>query len=153
MMTATPRDTDLRAWLVDYLVANVGCDADGIDLDASFADLGIGSRDAVVLSGELAEYAGRTVSPVDLWQHPTINGLVEYLTSAESDSPADIAEAAVQSRAGEPIAVLGIGCRFPGGIDGDINDVEAFWRFMVEGRSAVGQVPPERWAWCDDGSP
>ena len=48
----------------------------------------------------------------------------------------------------EPIAVIGLGCRFPGEIAGP----EALWQFLCEGRSAVGEVPPDRWAPFDDGS-
>src|SRR5258705_6803472 len=39
------------------------------------------------------------------------------------------------------IAVIGIGCRFPGGV----NDTESFWKLLVEGREAVGEVPLDRW--------
>jgi acyl transferase domain-containing protein/NADPH:quinone reductase-like Zn-dependent oxidoreductase/NAD(P)-dependent dehydrogenase (short-subunit alcohol dehydrogenase family)/SAM-dependent methyltransferase/acyl carrier protein len=39
------------------------------------------------------------------------------------------------------IAILGIGCRFPGGV----NDPQAFWKLLVEGREAVSDVPPDRW--------
>ena len=49
----------------------------------------------------------------------------------------------------EPIAVIGLGCRFPG----DIHGPESLWQFLSEGRSAVGEVPPDRWASFDDGSP
>ena len=84
-MTAPLDEAALRRWLVDYLITNMGCDAADIDLDASFSDLGIGSRKAVVLSGELAELVGRAVSPVEFWQHPTINSLIEYLTTPESE--------------------------------------------------------------------
>ncbi|XXY47428.1 SDR family NAD(P)-dependent oxidoreductase [Sorangium sp. So ce269] len=48
----------------------------------------------------------------------------------------------------EPIAMVGAGCRLPGGIESP----EAFWRFLSEGRDAVGPMPPERWdtgAWYD----
>lgn len=76
-MTATIGDAaGLRRWLIDYLVRTVGCRPEEIDLDLSLNDLGVGSKDAVVLSGELAELLGRPVSPVDFWQHPTINALV-----------------------------------------------------------------------------
>jgi acyl transferase domain-containing protein/NADPH:quinone reductase-like Zn-dependent oxidoreductase/acyl carrier protein/SAM-dependent methyltransferase len=39
------------------------------------------------------------------------------------------------------IAIIGIGCRFPGGI----NHPEALWKLLVEGREAVSDVPPDRW--------
>src|SRR6202163_3007874 len=41
----------------------------------------------------------------------------------------------------EGIAIIGIGCRFPGGV----NDTESFWKLLVEGREAVSDVPPDRW--------
>ncbi len=41
----------------------------------------------------------------------------------------------------DPVAIIGIGCRFPGGI----NNPEALWKLMAEGREAVGDVPPDRW--------
>jgi acyl transferase domain-containing protein len=47
----------------------------------------------------------------------------------------------LEQRSTEPIAVIGIGCRFPGGA----NDSDSFWRLLIEGRDAISQVPPERW--------
>jgi acyl transferase domain-containing protein len=41
----------------------------------------------------------------------------------------------------EPIAILGIGCRFPGGA----TDPDSFWRILAEGRDVVGEVPKDRW--------
>ena len=41
----------------------------------------------------------------------------------------------------EAIAIIGIGCRFPGGV----NDPESFWKLLVEGRNAVTDVPADRW--------
>ena len=117
-MTAaeTPSDAALRQWLVDYLVTNIGCSPDDVDFDASMNDLGVGSRDAVVLSGELSELLGRPVSPVEFWQHPTINALAQFLAGSGADADTE-AEAAVDPDRGslnEPIAVIGLGCRFPG---------------------------------------
>jgi hypothetical protein len=40
----------------------------------------------------------------------------------------------------EPIAVIGMACRFPGG-----NNPEAFWNFLLRGGDAVEEVPPSRW--------
>jgi phthiocerol/phenolphthiocerol synthesis type-I polyketide synthase B len=139
----------LRDWLVDYLTTTIGCEPAAIDFDASMADLGVGSRDAVVLSGELSELLGRPVSPVDFWQHPTMNALVGYLTAPVPEHDAGAGVAADHFAATEPIAVIGMGCRFPG----DISGPEALWRFLSDGRCAVGEVPAERWAPFDDGSP
>jgi len=41
----------------------------------------------------------------------------------------------------EGIAIIGIGCRFPGGV----NDTESFWKLLAEGRDAVSEVPADRW--------
>ncbi len=48
-MTATSSAAELRRWLVDYLITNIACNAGDIDFDASFSDVGVGSRDAVVV--------------------------------------------------------------------------------------------------------
>jgi acyl transferase domain-containing protein/SAM-dependent methyltransferase/NAD(P)-dependent dehydrogenase (short-subunit alcohol dehydrogenase family)/acyl carrier protein len=44
-----------------------------------------------------------------------------------------------------PIAVIGIGCRFPGGVNGP----EAFWRLLMDGRSGIVETPSERWNSAD----
>jgi acyl transferase domain-containing protein/acyl carrier protein len=47
----------------------------------------------------------------------------------------------LEQRSADPIAVIGIGCRFPGGA----NDPDSFWRLLIEGRDAIVEVPPGRW--------
>ncbi|MGC2676673.1 MAG: beta-ketoacyl synthase N-terminal-like domain-containing protein, partial [Mycobacterium sp.] len=142
-------EAELRHWLVDYLVTNIGCSPNEVDFEASLKDLGVASRDAVVLSGELSELLDRPVSPIEFWQHPTINALARFLTGSEPDSDAEMVLDHDRHSLDEPIAVVGLGCRFPG----DIVGPEAFWQFLCEGRSAVGEVPADRWAGFDDGSP
>lgn len=39
-----------------------------------------------------------------------------------------------------PVAIVGIGCRFPGGV----SDAESFWRFVSGGRDAITEIPPDR---------
>jgi acyl transferase domain-containing protein/acyl carrier protein len=143
-------EADLRHWLVDYLVTNIGCTPDEVDPDLSLADLGVSSRESVVLSGELSELLGKTVSPIEFWEHPTINALAAYLTAPEADPESDAGPTRpARSSLDEPIAVVGMGCRFPGGISGP----EALWQFVVERGCTIGEVPPERWQPFDTGSP
>lgn len=47
-----------------------------------------------------------------------------------------------------PVAIIGMGCRFPGGVDGP----GAYWRLLAEGKDAIREVPADRWdvdAWFD----
>ncbi|MGZ6780949.1 MAG: beta-ketoacyl [acyl carrier protein] synthase domain-containing protein, partial [Mycobacterium sp.] len=50
----------------------------------------------------------------------------------------------------EPIAVVGMGCRLPGGV----NSSEEYWRLLQDGRSGIVRVPAERWDadayYCED---
>ena len=41
----------------------------------------------------------------------------------------------------EPVAVVGIGCRFPGGVVGP----DAYWKYLADGGNAIGEIPPDRW--------
>ena len=149
-MTTDLGAAELRHWLVDYLITNVGLDADDIDVDLPLNELGVRSRDAVVLSGELSELLDRPVSPIEFWQHPTINALTTVLTTLESNLAVDAPEAPSDSPASnERIAVTGLGCRLPGGI----NSPDQLWEFISERRSAIGLVPQDRWVPFDDGSP
>ena len=49
-------------------------------------------------------------------------------------------EAAEQKKR-EPIAIIGIGCRFPGGV----NDTQTFWHLLQNGVDAIDKIPPQRW--------
>jgi acyl transferase domain-containing protein/NADPH:quinone reductase-like Zn-dependent oxidoreductase/SAM-dependent methyltransferase/acyl carrier protein/NADP-dependent 3-hydroxy acid dehydrogenase YdfG len=48
---------------------------------------------------------------------------------------------AAESRNRQPIAIIGMGCRFPG----EANDAESFWELLRNGREAITEVPSERW--------
>jgi len=139
----------LRRWLIDHLVTEIGCSPDDVDAHVAIRELGVGSAEAVVLSGLLSERLGWDVSPAELWQHPTIDALARHLSSPEEPAVADTDSGGDRPAADEPIAVIGMGCRLPGGISGP----DSFWQLLCDGRSTVTRVPPERWAAFDDGSP
>ncbi|MFH8367579.1 type I polyketide synthase [Streptomyces sp. NPDC018031] len=41
----------------------------------------------------------------------------------------------------EPIAIVGVGCRFPGGV----TDADGYWRLLADGTDAIGEIPADRW--------
>ncbi|MBU3750284.1 MAG: acyltransferase domain-containing protein, partial [Mycobacterium sp.] len=147
-MTVEPNEDGVRRWLVDYLVDTLDCSREQIDRGASMHDLGVGSRDAVVLTGRLSEFLGRPVSPVEFWQYPTVDTLARFVTGGEVE-PVEPAPGAAAVPSREPIAVVGMGCRFPGGVE----DPDGLWDFLSAGGTGVREVPRERWSWFEDGAP
>ncbi len=51
--------------------------------------------------------------------------------------------AEADQRSPEPIAVIGMACRFPGGA----GTPEAFWQVLASGADTVGEIPEDRWSW------
>ncbi len=48
---------------------------------------------------------------------------------------------AIERAKSEPIAIIGMGCRFPGGV----NDPETYWQLLKDGREGIVEVPSDRW--------
>ena len=48
---------------------------------------------------------------------------------------------AIERRQKEPIAVIGIGCRFPGGV----STPDTYWELLCNGVDAIMEVPASRW--------
>jgi acyl transferase domain-containing protein len=118
-----------------------------LDPREPLARYGLDSLTAVQTAGELEQWLGRPLSPVLVYDHPTIDALARFLASdqrsAVSGQRSDAADPALTSdlsRLTSGIAVIGVGCRFPGA-DGPA----AFWRLLRDGVDAVTEVSADRW--------
>jgi amino acid adenylation domain-containing protein/thioester reductase-like protein len=132
----TPTAPAIQDWLVAQLSALLAVQPEEIDVREPFASYGLGSTELVTLSGELEGWLGRKLSPALAYEYPTIATLSRYLAG---DFDAEAAASRDQAVTTEPIAIIGIGCRFPGA-----HGPEAFWQLLRTGVDAITEVPPER---------
>jgi myxalamid-type polyketide synthase MxaB len=103
-----------------------------------FDRYGLDSLAAVTLSGDLEQYLNRSLSPTLVYEHATIEELAAFLASDQKAASAPVTSAA---KLDEPIAIIGMGCRFPGGA----GDPESFWKLLKQGADCVSEVPADRW--------
>jgi myxalamid-type polyketide synthase MxaD len=136
---ADPGAEAIQAWLVGKLSAQLGIEANEIDVAEPFASYGLGSTELVSLSGELAEWLGRELPAELAYECPTIEILARRLAEPPEVGRSAVKPAQVRETSAEAIAIIGIGCRFPGA-----SDAEAFWQLLREGVDAIREVPPER---------
>ncbi|MBW8802167.1 MAG: type I polyketide synthase, partial [Streptomyces sp.] len=129
----------VRRLVAERVAAWTGTAVAEVAMDRPLADLGMSSRDAVVLAGELARLTGRELPATLLWEAPTGEALVAHLCRIPSPTvpPAPAAVAPPS----EPVAVIGLGCRLPGGVHGPAD----YWRLLTDGVDAIGRVPEDRW--------
>ena len=127
----------IEKWLVEKLSNLLGVDSREIDVREPFASYGMGSTEAVSLSGELADWLGRKV-PADLaYEYSTIETLARHLSGTTDESPSGLDDHREVDSA--PIAIIGIGCRFPGS-----SGPQAFWQSIRDGIDAISEVPADR---------
>ncbi|MCI0394193.1 MAG: AMP-binding protein, partial [Chloroflexi bacterium] len=131
----------IESWLVEQLATRVNLSPAGIDIRQPFAAYGLDSVQAVSLAGELESWLGRSLPPTLAWDYPTIAELAAHLAGDETPTETDSRQPAGRHvSTHEPIAVIGLGCRFPGAPDPD-----AFWQLLHDGVDAIREVPPDRW--------
>ncbi|MFF7728693.1 aminotransferase class I/II-fold pyridoxal phosphate-dependent enzyme [Streptomyces sp. NPDC008001] len=144
--TAAPRDgapgaAAIEAWLAARIAGRLGLRASAVDRDLPFTSLGLDSKQAVAVATELGDWLGRGLPPNLVFEHPSVRAVAAALGAEARPQPtASPAAPAPAPAAGEPIAIVGMGCRFPGA-----PDVDSYWRLLLDGRDAVGEVPRDRW--------
>ncbi|MCY0989540.1 beta-ketoacyl synthase N-terminal-like domain-containing protein [Nannocystis sp. ILAH1] len=130
----------LRTWLCQALSRRTKLPAGDIDTRRPLVEYGLDSQTSVELAGELEAALGRRVPATLVWDHPTIDAICTHLSRTETAAHSAAAVPA-PSLGRQPIAIVSIGCRFPGGIDGP----QSYWQLLCDGRNPIGGVPKSRW--------
>lgn len=116
--------------------------------DATFQSMGFNSIRAAELQNRLIQLTGLPLPITLLWNHPSITELTPViLAQMQADRLANPATetatptSAPQVFSAEPLAIIGMGCRFPGGV----TTPEDFWQFLLQGGNGIVEIPPDRW--------
>ncbi|HEV2634961.1 MAG TPA: SDR family NAD(P)-dependent oxidoreductase [Actinocrinis sp.] len=108
----------------------------------AFKDLGFDSLTAVDLRNRLTNATGLSLPATLVFDYPTSAALAGFLRSrllGDRDEAA-AAASATATATDEPIAIVGIGCRFPGGV----RTPEDFWQLLAAGADVVADLPTDR---------
>ncbi|MEV6831386.1 type I polyketide synthase [Amycolatopsis sp. NPDC051102] len=111
-----------------------------------FSDAGFDSLTAVELRNRLRETTGLKLPATLVFDYPTPVALARHLRDELGDiqagagSEANRAAPVVAAAANEPIAIVGMACRLPGGV----TDPEDLWRLLVDGREGLSPFPEDR---------
>ncbi|MFJ2581037.1 SDR family NAD(P)-dependent oxidoreductase [Kitasatospora aureofaciens] len=116
---------------------------DAIEPGRAFKELGFDSLTAVQLRNRLTTATGLRLPATLVFDYPNPAALAGHLRGRLGGEAAVGAEVPVPVGAAahdEPIAIVGMSCRFPGGVTGP----EDLWRMLADGQDAIAAFPDDR---------
>jgi acyl carrier protein len=134
---------ELREWLLHTIAELSTSPPSAIDPRERFHRYGLDSLGAAKLTAILSQKLGRALSPTIFWEYPTIDELAKHLSNDSMTTSLESAAAITEVRLqrDEPIAIVGMACRFPGA-----NNPASFWHLLENGVDAVREAPGGRWS-------
>ncbi|MGW7492668.1 type I polyketide synthase, partial [Streptomyces sp. NPDC054786] len=123
--------------------------ADAVEPDRAFKELGFDSLAAVELRNALNGETGLRLPATLVFDYPNCRAVADFITTrlsgVVSTAPARQEQSLRTGAVDEPVAIVSISCRFPGGVA----SAEDLWRLIAEGSDAVAGFPADR-GWSED---
>ncbi|MGA5899040.1 type I polyketide synthase, partial [Streptomyces venetus] len=145
-LSGTARRQAVGELVDDHIAAVLGhTDGERVDALTPFQELGFSSLMTTELRSALARATGLRLPTSLLFDHPTPRRLARHIEAELLGDGTESADTATVDEDGEPIAIIGMACRYPGGV----SSPESLWRLVAEGTDAVSAFPDHR-GWSDD---
>ncbi|MFG2919658.1 SDR family NAD(P)-dependent oxidoreductase, partial [Kitasatospora sp. NPDC048298] len=114
--------------------------AEAVEAHKAFRELGFDSLAAVELRNGLAAATALRLPATLVFDYPNPRELAGYLLDQLVGTLAAVPVQAAPARSEEPIAIIGMSCRYPGGV----NSPEDLWKLVVGEVDAIGEFPTDR---------
>ena len=115
-----------------------GDSPEAIESRRAFKELGVDSRAAMEIRNRLRVLTWLRLSPTLLFDHPTPASLADYLLREFSGEQAEVFKPSITvAQVDEPIAIVGMSCRYPGGV----SSPEDLWELVALGLRCDRRVP------------
>jgi amino acid adenylation domain-containing protein len=126
----------------EELCALLGIDApDEVPSDRAFSELGLDSAGAIELGNRLDHLTGLDLDASLVFDHPTLESVAAHLIErVQGTCPSAPSVTTMAPASDEPIAIVGMGCRYPG----DVDSPQALWDVVADGRDAISSFPTDR---------
>lgn len=147
------KDLNLKNWLINKASGLLKIRPEDLDMDESFASYGMDSLRAVQLSGDLSQLLKKQIPSAVVYNYPSLNLLLRHLenkTGTDENSFKSDIKNINSNITNEPIAVIGMACRFPGA-----DNINEFSKLLFNGNEAIKEFPSDnRWDkdYISDGS-